>query len=124
MKKNLVTLVAVLAVAGVAIGLRAATVNPATDLSDVKVTAYQGSTPFISMSGADCVSVFYVLPTDVKNRIADEWSKFNRVAREQGTYAGVKYSIKQDMTFSCNGYKVVATNLTPEMIQRILELGE
>ena len=124
MKKNLVTLVAVLAVAGVAIGLRAATVNPATDLSDVKVTAYQGSTPFISMSGADCVSVFYVLPTDVKNRIADEWSKFNRVAREQGTYAGVKYSIKQDMTFSCNGYNVVATNVTTEMIQRILELGE
>jgi len=124
MKKILVTLFVVLAVAGIAIGLRAATVNSATDLSNVKVTAYQGSTQLISMSGADCVSVYMVLPTDVKNRIADEWSKFNRVAREQGTYAGVKYSIKQDMTFSCNGYKVVATNLSPEMIHRILELGE
>lgn len=124
MKKILVTLFAVLAVVGIAIGLRAATVNPAIDLSNVKVTAYQGSTTLISMSGADCVSVYMVLPTDVKNRIADEWSKFNRVAREQGTYEGVKYSIKQDMTFSCNGYKVVATNLTPELIQRILDLSE
>ena len=60
----------------------------------------------------------------MKNRIADEWVKFNRVAREQGTYAGVKYSIKQDMTFSYNGYKVVTTNLTPEMIQRIISLSE
>ena len=124
MKKILVTIFAVLAVAGIAIGLSAATIDPATDLSNVKVTAYQDSTQLISMSGADCVSVYMVLPTDVKNRIADEWSKFNRVAREQGTYAGVKYSIKQDMTFSCNGYKVVATNLSPEMIHRILELGE
>ena len=124
MKKILVTLFVVLAVAGIAIGLRAATVNSATDLSDVKVTAYLGSTQLISMSGADCVSVYMVLPTDVKNRIVDEWSKFNRIAREQGTYAGVKYSIKQDMTFSCNGYKVVATNLTPEMIQRIISLSE
>ena len=124
MKKILVSLVAVLAVACIAIGLRAATTETTTDLSHVKVTAYRGSTPLISMSGADCMSVYMVLPTDVKNRIADEWSKFNRVAREQGTYAGVKYSIKQDMTFSCNGYKVVATNLSPEMIHRILELGE
>lgn len=46
------------------------------------------------------------------------------VGREQGTYAGVKYSIKQDMTFSYNGYKVVTTNLTPEMIQRIISLSE
>ena len=124
MKKILVTLFAVLAVAGIAIGLRAATVNPATDLSNVKVTAYQGSTTLISISGADCVSVYMVLPADVKHRIADEWNKFNRVAREQGTYAGVKYSIKHNMTFSYNGYKVVAANLTPEMIQKILELGE
>ena len=124
MKKVFASIIAVLAVAGIAIGLYASTIDPATGLSNVKVTAYQGSTELISMSGADCVSVFYVLPTDVKNRIADEWSKFNRVAREQGTYAGVKYSIKQDMTFYCNGYKVVATNLTPEMIQRVLELRE
>ena len=124
MKKVFASIIAVLAIACIAIGLRAANVETTTDLSNVKVTAYQGSRPIISMSGADCVSIYYVLPTDVKNRIADEWNKFNRVAREQGTYAGVKYSIKNDMSFEYNGIKVVATNVTPEMVHRILTLGE
>ena len=124
MKKHFSFLVAVLAIACIAFGLRAANVDPATDLSNVKVTAYQGSTPLISMSGADCVSVFYVLPSDVKNRIADEWAKFNRVARGHGTYAGVKYSLESGMSFEYNGIKVVATNATPEMVQRILTLSE
>lgn len=124
MKKVFASIIAVLAIACIAIGLRAANVETTTDLSNVKVTAYQGSRPIISMSGADCVSIYYVLPTDVKNRIADEWNKFNRVAREHGTYAGVKYSLKNDMSFEYNGIKVVATNVTPEMVHRILTLGE
>ena len=41
MKKILVSLVAVLAVAGIAIGLRAATTDSVIDLSNVKVTAYR-----------------------------------------------------------------------------------
>ena len=124
MKKIIASLVAVLAIACIAVGLRAATSDANTDLSHVKVTAYQGSTPLISMSGADCLSVFYVLPANVKTRIADEWQKFANVARERGTYAGVKYAFTQDITVEYNGYKVVATNMTPEMIGRILATGE
>ena len=124
MKKIFASLVTVLAVACIAIGLRAATAETTTDLSHVKVTAYRGSTPLISMSGPDCASVFYVLPLDVKTRIADEWDKFASVAREQGTYSGVKYSLKKDLTFEWNGYKIVATNVTPELVNRILSTIE
>ena len=124
MKKIFASVIALLAVACIAIGLRAATAETTTDLSHVKVTAYRGSTPLISMSGPDCASVFYVLPLDVKTRIANEWDKFASVAREQGTYSGVKYSIKKDMTFAWNGYKIVATNVTPELVNRILSTIE
>lgn len=124
MKKVFASLIAVLAIACIAIGLRAATAETTTDLSHVKVTAYRGSTPLISMSGPDCASVFYVLPLDVKTRIADEWDKFASVAREQGTYSGVKYSLKKDLTFEWNGYKIVATNVTPELVNRILSTIE
>lgn len=124
MKKIIASLVTVLAVACIAIGLRAATAETTTDLSHVKVTAYRGSTPLISMSGPDCASVFYVLPLEVKTRIADEWDKFASVAREQGSYSGVKYSLKKDLTFEWNGYKIVATNVTPELINRILSTIE
>ena len=85
MKKIIASLVAVLAVACIAVGLRAATAETATDLSQVKVTVFRGTTPLISLSGADCASVFYVLPLDVKTQIADAWEKFAKVAREQGT---------------------------------------
>ncbi len=124
MKKIFASVIALLAVACIAIGLRAATAETTTDLSHVKVTAYRGSTPLISMSGPDCASVFYVLPLDVKTRIADEWDKFTSVAREQGTYSGVKYSLKKDLTFEWNGYKIVATNVTPELVNRILSTIE
>ena len=124
MKKVIASLVAVLAIACIAVGLRAATSETTTDLSQVKVTAYQGSTPLISMSGADCASVFYVLPLDVKTRIANEWDKYANVAREQGSYSGVRYSFKKDLTLECNGYKIVATNVTPELISRILSTIE
>ena len=124
MKKIIASLVALLAIACIAVGLRAATAETTTDLSHVKVTAYRGSTPLISMSGPDCASVFYVLPLEVKTRIADEWDKFASVAREQGTYSGVKYSLKKDLTFEWNGYKIVATNVTPELIDRILSTIE
>jgi hypothetical protein len=124
MKRIIASLVALLAIACIAVGLRAATAETATDLSHVKVTAYRGSTPLISMSGPDCASVFYVLPLDVKTRIADEWDKFASVARKQGTYSGVKYSLKKDLTFEWNGYKIVATNVTPELINRILSTIE
>ncbi len=124
MKKIFASVIALLAVACIAIGLRAATAETTTDLSHVKVTAYRGSTPLISMSGPDCASVFYVLPLDVKTRIADEWDKFASVAREQGTYSGVKYSLKKDLTFEWNGYKIVATNVTPELVNRILSTIE
>lgn len=124
MKKIIASLVAMLAIACIAVGLRAATSETATDLSHVKVTAYRGSTPLISMSGADCASVFYVLPLDVKTRIANEWDKFAGVAREQGTYAGVKYSFKKDLTIEYDGYKIVATNVTPEVVNRILSTIE
>ena len=124
MKKIIASLVALLAIACIAVGLRAATVESTTDLSHVKVTAYRGSTPLISMSGPDCASVFYVLPLEVKTRIADEWDKFASVAREQGTYSGVKYSLKKDLTFEWNGYKIVATNVTPELVNRILSTIE
>ena len=90
MKKIFASLIAVLAIACIAIGLRAANAETPTDLSNVKVTAYQGSKPIISMSGPDCAAVYYVLPRDVKNRITDEWNKFNSIAREHGIYAGVK----------------------------------
>ena len=119
MKKVFAFLVAVLAIACIAVGLRAATSETTTDLSHVKVTAYQGSTPLISMSGADCASVFHVLPPDVKTRIANEWNKFANIAREQGTYSGVRYSFKKDLTLECNGYKIVASNVTPELISRL-----
>ena len=76
------------------------------------------------MSGADCASVFHVLPLEVKTRIADEWDKFARVAREQGSYSGVKYSFKKDLTLECNGYKIVATNVTPGFVNRILSTIE
>lgn len=124
MKKIIASLVALLAIACIAVGLRAATAETTTDLSHVKVTAYRGSTPLISMSGPDCASVFYVLPLEVKTRIADEWDKFASVAREQGSYSGVKYSLKKDLTFEWNGYKIVATNVTPELINRILSTIE
>lgn len=124
MKKIIASLVAVLAIACIAVGLRAATYETTTDLSNVKVTAYQGSTHLISMSGADCASVFYVLPPEVKTRIANEWKKFASIAREQGTYSGVRYSFKKDLTLECNGYKIVATNVTPELISRILSTIE
>lgn len=124
MKKIFASVIALLAVACIAIGLRAATAETTTDLSHVKVTAYRGSTPLISMSGPDCASVFYVLPLDVKTRIANEWDKFARVAHEQGTYSGVKYSLKKDLTFEWNGYKIVATNVTPELVNRILSTIE
>ena len=124
MKKIFASVIALLAVACSAIGLCAATAETTTDLSHVKVTAYRGSTPLISMSGPDCASVFYVLPLDVKTRIADEWDKFASVAREQGTYSGVKYSLKKDLTFEWNGYKIVATNVTPELVNRILSTIE
>lgn len=124
MKKSFASFAAVLAIACIAVGLRAANVEPDTDLSNVKVTVYQGTTPLISMSGADCVSVFYVLPSDVKARIADEWNKFSDVARTQGTYAGVRYSFRNDWTFESNGYKVVVTNVTAEMVRRVLDLSE
>ena len=124
MKKIIASLVAVLAIACIAVGLRAATSETATDLSNVKVTAYQGSTPLISMSGADCASVFYVLPQDVKTLIATEWNKFADVARGQGSISGVKYSFKKDLTLEYNGYKIVATNVTPELISRILSAIE
>ena len=124
MKKIIASLVALLAIACIAVGLRAATAETTTDLSHVKVTAYRGSTPLISMSGPDCASVFYVLPLEVKTRIADEWDKFASVAREQGTYSGVKYSLKKDLTFEWNGYKIVAANVTPELINRILSTIE
>ena len=121
MKKILITLSAVLAAAGIAFGITAATVTPAVDLSNVKVEVYQGSAQLFAMSGTDCFTVYNVLPANVKTFLTDEWNKFNDVARTQGTYAGVKYSIKQDMTFSYNGYKVVASNLTPEMVQKIVD---
>ena len=124
MKKIFASAIALLAVACIAIGLRAATAETTTDLSHVKVTAYRGSTPLISMSGPDCASVFYVLPLDVKTRIADEWDKFNSVAREQGTYSGIRYSLKKDLTFEWNGYRIVATNVTPELVNRILSTIE
>ena len=124
MKKIFASVIALLAVACIAIGLRAATAETTTDLSHVKVTAYRGSTPLISMSGADCASVFYVLPLDVNTRIANEWDKFANVAREQGSYSGVRYSFKKDLTLECNGYKIVATNVTPELISRILSTIE
>ena len=119
MKKIFASVIALLAVACIAIGLRAATAETTTDLSHVKVTAYRGSTPLISMSGPDCASVF-----DVKTRIANEWDKFASVAHEQGTYSGVKYSLKKDLTFEWNGYKIVATNVTPELVNRILSTIE
>lgn len=124
MKKIFASVIALLAVACIAIGLRATTAETTTDLSHVKVTAYRGSTPLISMSGPDCASVFYVLPLDVKTRIANEWDKFASVAHEQGTYSGVKYSLKKDLTFEWNGYKIVATNVTPELVNRILSTIE
>jgi hypothetical protein len=124
MKKIFASLVALLAVACIAVGLRAATTETSTDLSNVKVTAFRGNTQLISMSGADCVSVFHVLPLDVKTRIADEWDKFASASRGQGTYCGVKYSFKKDLTLEWNGYKIVAANVTPELVNRILSTIE
>ena len=125
MKKIFAPLVAVLAIACIAIGLRAATSETTTDLSRVKVTAYQGTTPLISMSGADCASVFYVLPPDVKTRIADEWNKFAPTAPSHGSIAGVKYSFaNDDLTLQYKGYQIVATNVSFEMIGRILATAE
>ena len=124
MKKYFASLVAVLAIACIAVGLRAAESESITDLSNVKVTAYHGSTPIISMSGADCLSVLNVLPSDVKTRIVDEWNKFSPSAHRQGSVAGVRYSFKNDLTLEYKGYKIVATNVTPEMINRILSTIE
>ena len=124
MKKIFASFVALLAVACIAVGLHAATSETTTDLSDVKVTAYRGATPLISKSGADRVSVLHVLPLDVKTRIADGWDQFAQVAREQGTYAGVRYTFKKDLTLEYNGFKIVATNVTPELVNRILSTIE
>ena len=124
MKKILASLVAVLAVACIAIGLRAANSATAIDLAQVKVTAYRGTTPLLSMSGAECASVFRALPADVKTRIADEWGKFAPSARKQGSISGVKYAFKDDLTLEYGGYRVVATHLTPELIGRILSTVE
>ena len=124
MKKIIASLAAVLAVACIAIGLRAANSATAIDLSQVKVTAYRGTTPLLSMSGAECASVFHALPADVKTRIADEWDKFAPNVRKQGSISGVKYAFKDDLTLDYGGYRVVATNLTPELIGRILSTVE
>ena len=120
MKKILASLAAVLAVACIAIGLRAANSASAIDLSQVKVTAYRGTAPLLSMSGAECASVFRALPADVKTRIAGEWDKFAPTVRKQGAIAGVKYAFKDDLTLEYGGYRVIATNVTPELIGRIL----
>lgn len=121
MKKVLVLIGVMLAIACVTFGIRAATADtPTTDLSQVTVTLYQGNAEIISMSGPDCAAVYYVLPTTVKERIIHEWDAFTNVAREQGTYAGVKYSFKNDFIASYNGYKVVATNVTSELIHKVL----
>lgn len=125
MKKIFAPLVAVLAIACIATGLRAATSETTTDLAHVKVTAYQGTTPLLSMSGADCASVFYVLPPDVKTRIAGEWNKFAPTAPKHGSIAGVKYAFNNgDLTLQYKGYKIVATNVSFEMIGRILATAE
>ena len=123
MKKILTICAVVLAIACMTVGFRAATASSpdtTTDLSKVTVTLYQGEKEIISMTGPDCASVYYVLPTNVKERIIQEWDNFTNVAREQGTYAGVKYSFKNDFIASYNGYKVVATNVTSELIHKVL----
>ena len=128
MKKFIAILLSVLAIASIAffsvaaITKKAATseVAETVNLSDVIVTAYEGNNEFASMSGLDCLSVFYVLPTNVKTQIATEWNKFSKVAKSKGTYAGVKYSFTEDKcTFQYGGCKVVATNLSPEEISKI-----
>lgn len=124
MKKIIASLAAVLAIACIAAGLRAATADASIDLSPVKVTAYQGSTPLLSMSGADCVAVFQVLPADVKARLADEWTRFAPTARKHGTISGVKYAFNDDFTLEYRGYKVVATHVTPDLIGRILATAD
>lgn len=124
MKKFIAISLSMLAIASIAFFSVAATkaseVAETVDLSDVTVTAYEGNNEFASMSGLDCLSVFYVLPTNVKTQIATEWNKFSKVAKSKGTYAGVKYSFTEDKcTFQYGGYKVVATNLSPEEISKI-----
>ena len=127
MKKFIAISLSVLAIASIAFFSVAAITTKAAsevaetvDLSDVTVTAYEGNNEFASMSGLDCLSVFYVLPTNVKTQIATEWNKFSKVAKSKGTYAGVKYSFTEDKcTFQYGGYKVVATNLSPEEISKI-----
>jgi len=124
MKKILASLVAVLAVACIAIGLRAANSASAIDLSQVKVTAYRGTTPLLSMSGAECAAVFQALPADVKTGIANEWDRFAPNVPRQGSISGVKYAFKDDLTLEYGGYKVVAAHVTPELIGRILSTVE
>ena len=125
MKKFITISLSVLAIASivffsVATKAAASEVSEVVDLSDVTVTAYEGNNEFVSMSGLDCLSVFYVLPTNVKTQIATEWNKFSKVAKSKGTYAGVKYSFIDDKcTFQYGGCKVVATNLSPEEISKI-----
>lgn len=128
MKKFITISLLVLAIASIAffsvttITTKAAAseVAETIDLSDVIVTAYEGNNEFVSMSGLDCLSVFYVLPTNVKTQIATEWNKFSKVAKSKGTYAGVKYSFAEDKCiFQYGGCKVVVTNLSPEEISKI-----
>ena len=126
MKKFIAISLSVLAIASIAFFSVATTkaaaseVSEVVDVSDVTVTAYEGNNEFASMSGLDCLSVFYVLPTNVKTQIATEWNKFSKVAKSKGTYAGVKYSFTDDKcTFQYGGCKVVATNLSPEEISKI-----
>lgn len=129
MKKFIAISLAVLAIASIAfVGVYAATKTAATaevaevvDLSDVTVTAYNGNTQLLTMSGPDCAAVFYVLPTEVKAQISAEWDKFTNVAKSKGVYSGVKYSLEKDkFTFQYGGYKVIATNLSSEEIHKII----
>lgn len=121
--KILFSIVAVLAMPCIAISLRTAAAAPPskTDISGVTVTAYKGDKTIVSMSGPDCVALFYVLPLDVKTRIANAWDMFAKTAGPEGTCSGVKYSFNRDMTFEYSGLKIVATNLTPEMLSRIVD---
>lgn len=123
MKKLIAILAAVVAIVTISvIALRANAATPETsnELATVSVVVSQGDNIMFTMSGMDCVTIYSVLPANVKAQINSEWDKFAKVAKTEGCYSGVKYSFKNGFTAKYQKYTVTATNVSPELIRKVL----
>lgn len=123
MKKFIAIIAGVIAIATISVlALRANAATPETsnELATVNVVVSQGNKIMFSMTGMDCATIYSVLPSELKAQIISEWNMFSKVAKTEGTYSGVKYSFQNGFSAKYQGYTVTATNVTPELIHKVL----